>query len=693
MHGTRKFARLNAWLLGTTATVVLISGAARAQQQTLENVTVTAQRVVQQLQDVPMSVQAISMQQMQIQGIQIPRVHGHGAQSVCGRRRHHGIDTAVSIRGINEVGLYVDGVWQPSQGQQYSSIVQMQRVEILYGPQGTLFGRNTNGGAINYVTVPPADKFGIHGSFEIGDFHRRFGDFSVDVPLSDTLLTKWTAAFHNQGGWAKSVVNQKWYGGNKTETFRGDVLWQPSESFSVRVTAEKDNIVQSPDYIIRDYPTYKYEDLQDPYAYDIALMNPAFGPFPACRPRRWTARIPNGSAASTSAAAQAPGHSITNLSGTLRAATSAHGKTRWSSQRTRPGWMRQNLTATVTWNINPHLTFTNLASYIDDKTMIGDNNLLEPMQAWYQLRPGDSSYWQEEAHLTGDLFDNAVNYLLGFYYLRTNTLGRTYSWAYTEFYQRVDSNPIINNGNYPVLDQNLMNFIHQWGVLNANTPIGQTIDPYLNQTYAQLESVWKPDLGTSGGGPTGPRDGIGDSTNNDYSVFLNATWHITPALDLQGGLRAAWNDGTSDTYTATGGFMTVLTPANGGGVGPGCILCEGTLQRSSNPYPGGLTFTPMATATYHWTPDINTYVRYAQGYTTPEVQFNSGLQKYINLASETVTDYEAGLRADWLNHRLRTNLTGYYFDWDGQRITQSEIAKRPTGFADDQRRKVESIWL
>ena len=64
------------------------------------------------------------------------------------------------VRGLPGVGLYVDGVWQDGFGFQQMNFAEMERVEVLRGPQGTLFGRNTNGGAVNMTTRKPADEFG-----------------------------------------------------------------------------------------------------------------------------------------------------------------------------------------------------------------------------------------------------------------------------------------------------------------------------------------------------------------------------------------------------------------------------------------------------------------------------------------------------------------------------------------------------
>jgi iron complex outermembrane receptor protein len=334
-------------------------------------------------------------------------------------------------------------------------------------------------------------------------------------------------------------------------------------------------------------------------------------------------------------------------------------------------------TATATWQITPHIKLTNLASYLLQKTWHDDDAPPAPVALWEQLRAWRYDYWQEEAHVEGDLFKNKINYLVGFYYQHSRERDRTYSWAYNEFtLPSQPGNPILSGGNVPVPDQNLLNFVHAWGAANMNTPLGRTINAASGKSLASDLAKWKipkKDAGYEAASPSDPNGQMTDEVNNDYSVFGNVTWHATSALDLQGGLRAAWNNGYHDTDLPTGAYRTFVLPQRGGGIGygPGTPWKTGQVVIHEDPYPGGVIVTPMATVTYHWTPDFMTYARYAQGYTTGSSTFNSTLNETQNLPPEQVHSYEAGIRADWLNHRLRTNLTGYWMVWDGQRINES----------------------
>ena len=637
----------------------------------LEEITVTAQRTVQQLQDVPMSVQALSTKQLELQGIASGQaLTGMVPNLVVGSASSNGIASSVVIRGIPGVGLYVDGVWQPDTGFREGGIVEMQRVEVLRGPQGTLFGRNTNGGAINYVTVAPASEFRVKGGVEVGTFQRRFANVSVDIPLAQTLFSKWTVAYQDQGGYVKSLTNGKMYGGQRNEVLRGDLMWKPTDTFSLRLTGNHNRTTGTPAFIARftglQSTGSRGAAIQNQLAYNITMMNPEYGPYTFwTQPTPWLSRFNNGNKWT------AKNNSWNYPGGRV-------GK--WENDETEPldstDRKTDLATATATWEITPKLKFTNIASYLTQDTRHFDNNPAAPVYQWNQLRLYKYDYWSEEAHLEGSLFKDKVNFLTGVYFLKTRQRTRTYSWAYHEMFLPVNSDPVMQNGNNPVFDPQITSFLKAWAAANANTPLGQTVNPMTGRTYSQDINSWVPRFTAAGQQPANATDYanmMNDNVNKDYSVFANATWHITPKLDLQGGIRGAWNSGVNRVVVPTGAYRTYLTPmqCSCNGYGPGEKFGGSTVALSTNPYPGGVTATPMVTASYRWTDDIMTFARYAAGYTTGSTSFNTTLNQNITLDPEIVKDYEAGIRTEWFDKRLRFNLTGYYMMWLGKQISQS----------------------
>ena len=122
---------------------------------------------------------------------------------------------SASIRGIGQddfafnldpgVGVYLDGVYLARTIGANQNLLDVDRIEILKGPQGTLFGRNTIGGAINIVTHTPGTESKISGSMTLGAYNRHDVLLTADMPLSDTLLTTVSVSSQTREGYQKVV--------------------------------------------------------------------------------------------------------------------------------------------------------------------------------------------------------------------------------------------------------------------------------------------------------------------------------------------------------------------------------------------------------------------------------------------------------------------------------------------------------
>src|SRR5690606_20394710 len=149
------------WLIAPSLAVPL-TGIAQ-----LEEVIVTAQRRETNLQQTPVSIQSFTAEDLENIGIEAGRDLGIMVPNLVANPSGGGVGAPnFYIRGLPGVGIYVDGIWQSSWGFLEANMTEVERIEVLRGPQGTLFGRNTNGGAINITTRRPADELGARLSFE-----------------------------------------------------------------------------------------------------------------------------------------------------------------------------------------------------------------------------------------------------------------------------------------------------------------------------------------------------------------------------------------------------------------------------------------------------------------------------------------------------------------------------------------------
>lgn len=240
---------------------------------TLEEVMVTATKSATNIRDVPIAIAAFTGEELQDQGIDsvnaianlVPSVNLDTSTAFSGSRS---VLTA-SIRGIGldefdlnfdpAVGVYLDGVYLARNNGANTQLLDVERVEVLRGPQGTLFGRNTIGGAISIVTRDPKDHFAATGVATVGSFDRRDVQASVDIPFSDTLLSTFTLSSTNRDGYQKRIpyVSATPYvsddprafahlsydsgdnqGGHDETAARGKLLWRSNDDLTVTLTGD-----------------------------------------------------------------------------------------------------------------------------------------------------------------------------------------------------------------------------------------------------------------------------------------------------------------------------------------------------------------------------------------------------------------------------------------------------------------------
>lgn len=214
-----------------------------SEESVMEEVIVTATKRVESMQDIPIAVTAISGETLtELQIVNVLDIE----KTVPGMKvRYVGADPTIILRGAGSAGttdiavpMYIDGLYRPRAGQALASYLDLERVEVLRGPQGTLFGRNTFGGLINLVTVKPdAGKFDFGGAVTLGDYDLQKFEGFINIPLGDTAAFRVTASNTQQDPIIENVFNPA--GGMRDEdnTYaRAQFKWAPTESFDVVLT-------------------------------------------------------------------------------------------------------------------------------------------------------------------------------------------------------------------------------------------------------------------------------------------------------------------------------------------------------------------------------------------------------------------------------------------------------------------------
>ena len=215
----------------------------------IEEVVVTAQRVESRLQQTPIAVTAITAQQIEAQSA---ATIGDIVETVPNLSRTSGPtggnDAFFFIRGIGQVdsnpagdpgvGVYVDEVYLGRVQGGALDTLDIAQIEVLRGPQGTLFGRNTIGGAISVVTADPADTFGGKARVLFGSRDRLEALVSVDAPLSDAFGLKISGFSRSQRGWGENVRNGTTYGDVDNYGGRVKAVFRPTDALTIKFAAD-----------------------------------------------------------------------------------------------------------------------------------------------------------------------------------------------------------------------------------------------------------------------------------------------------------------------------------------------------------------------------------------------------------------------------------------------------------------------
>ncbi len=216
----------------------------------IEVVTVTARRREELIQDVPGAVTAFSGAALEKAGI--PDITGLAdliPNTTLKTSRATNTTLTAFIRGIGQqdpvagyeqgVGIYLDDVYLARPQGALSDIYDLARIEVLRGPQGTLYGRNTIGGAIKYVTRKLADKPELSVKATFGSYSEKDLVVKGSVPVSDTLKIGGTIASFNRDGFGKNVVNGNDNYNKEVLAGRISAEFTPNSSLFIRFSADR----------------------------------------------------------------------------------------------------------------------------------------------------------------------------------------------------------------------------------------------------------------------------------------------------------------------------------------------------------------------------------------------------------------------------------------------------------------------
>jgi iron complex outermembrane receptor protein len=228
---------------------------------TVDSIIVTAQKREQNLQDVPIVITTLSGKQLQNSGVRDIKdlqilTPGLNVTSTTNETsttaRIRGVGTVGDNSGLeSSVGVVIDGVYRPRNGVAYGDLGELSRIEVLKGPQGTLFGKNTSAGVINIITAQPTFDTSVHGEATVGNYGQKGGSIAVNGALiPDMLAGRLYVAARKRDGFYDVLIGagprtQKDDNNSDFVTARGQLLLTPNNDVSVRVIGDYTNRYES----------------------------------------------------------------------------------------------------------------------------------------------------------------------------------------------------------------------------------------------------------------------------------------------------------------------------------------------------------------------------------------------------------------------------------------------------------------
>jgi iron complex outermembrane recepter protein len=701
-------------LSAATCLILVVGiGAARAQQpppaQTsasadtggLEEVIVTATKRSQSVQNVPISVTAFTTTELQEKNLNdihsltalTPGVNLDAGSPFSG-------DSSVlsaSIRGIGQddfafnlnpgVGVYVDGVFLARTIGANINLLDVDRVEILKGAQGTLFGANTIGGAISIVTHTPGNDFKITAEATGGSYNRRDLGFTVDVPfIPDTLLSTFTVSSRQQDGYQRVIpypangpvgddpyvvdpqsvylkagyATGDDYGGTGTTTMRAKLLWNASDKLSVTFTGDWTHEDQTalPEVVLS---TYEGNLASSTFStlYDLCISNGTSTITPAVLGA-------NGPPIFAGICSQPRAH-VPSLGSAGGAALIG------------AGYVGVPVGVTPFAGVNPCYNYNNIAAGL---AYCGSN----------QPR---IFYWNETAQ-TGDYDttyaanrpDFAKQDVFGFSMTGVYELSDTMSLKTITGYRQDKWDVGTQLDGTPETALEVTDQQHQYQVSEEVQLLGKALDNKLNYVaglYYFNESGYVHDFV-----PFESILYVYDGTANDvqnkyYATFLHLDYAMTDQWEFIAGGRYT----TAETF-----FVGGQGDLNSFPFGSYCWQ-NGNLAQCGAPVPytdiipnawgpgeayyryfpatpdsqAWHVFTPMGTVQYHFSNDVMSYLTWGKGFKqggwTTRLSAEIPSPTDARFGPEYAKQWELGVKSEWFNHHLLVNAAAFYTDYQG----------------------------
>jgi iron complex outermembrane receptor protein len=623
---------------------------AQAGQDDPKVIIVTARRAGENIQDIPVSITAFSSEALtraSAQGLLDIQTSTPSLFAVASNTSPAGLQinmrgqvvTGTAASDAGAVGVYFDDVFQGASGLAGGlfNFEDIERVEVLKGPQGTLYGRNVTGGVVRFVTNKPSDEFEGYIKGTVGNYDLYGVSGMLNIPFGDIGAFRVVANYRDRGGYSFDTLSQREIESAEQFSGRAQLLLNVSDRVTVLATGYIGEFDGDGTDTRMTYLQPGFSPAGAAVAIQQGLATAAqLAPFVFFGPRVGPCLVPNPTACTLTpaqigafgAAAALYGRIEPQVQGAVQNLRNAP-RSRAAQNPTYPQSNTANLAGgdlTVSVELSDDITLKSITAYVEGERGGRFNVGGGPFAVITTNQFGKNEQWTQEIQLNGTTLDGALQFALGGFYL-----------------------------NSTITD-------------DRQTSSEDGFTPFF--------------LGARGLQVQGGNDAFNTNKVKSIAFYGQATYDITDTISFTGGLRY-----TDETSTVTSiGFG--LDPRVVGGTAANYVTCLGPAPENSstttvaNCRPGrdSSNFTNWSyTAGLDWdiTDDILVYAKTSRGFKSGGTNvFSAAYTPLTAFGPETNTDYEVGIKAEFWDGRARANLTYYHTDYDGiQKTISFQVAQ------------------
>ena len=617
-------------------------------QVTLEEITVTAQRRTEDLQSVPIAVTTFNPEELDRLGVTDPQQMADFIPNVSigdGTGRAN-VGAQFSIRGVNEarispvldpaVGIYIDEVYYGRPITNFLRLLDVQAVEVLRGPQGTLFGKNSTGGAIVYTTIKPDVDAGLSGYVKggFGAFSRAHLRTAINIPLSDTLAARVSYAHMERDGWLDRISDGVGLGADDTDFFSVKFRYQPNDKLTVDVGVDYTESTSNGGA----------SKLIDYFGNNGGFNNPATSGIEGDTTAPiFTGGISNIAAYNILFPAGTPEHYAPTIPRDLYkiAGTGPIGSTHSEST---------GLTMAISYDISDTMNFKSITGYRDMETLEKRESDDSPFaESFFDSKTLDNSdFWSQEIQLNGTAFDDSLSYVVGAYIsgeeptlrqLANRDYRSPTKLGWLEFRgtraQVTDSTGVFAQGDWMINDSLTLTLgVRSVKDKKSFSTFNQGVfDPALDRRLFEIWAI----------------DPNGADVNSNY-----------PDIDPRGGPNKIYPNADGDTY----GGCTEASPCFLQGSNIVSTASEGTFSGSDT----FKTLTPRISLEWQARDNMMFYAAATKGFKSGGTN-DTVADINTPFEPEELWNYELGARLQSEDGRIRANITVFEMDYSDKQLT------------------------